>query len=122
MLQIRKEQMAAFEKAMKRSFENRVVAHLRMRFPQECRQMPEEAIRETIRTGIARAEDYGVHVEHDVVRYIELMYRLSPDFDSAPSTPWAAATLRRSDLDGHAKMNELCARADRDLPSEAVGG
>jgi len=109
MLEIRREQMAAFAGAMRRRFERRVAAHLHDLFPHMCKEMGDEAVRLSIRSGVQRAARYGVATEYDVVRSIELTYLLSPDFDVA--LPWAAAILNGRDTGSYTKTNELCRRA-----------
>ena len=109
MLKIRKEQMTAFADLMRRRFEDRMAARLRDLFPQKCTEMGAAAVRESIRDAVQRAARYGVTIEYDVARFIELTYLLSPDFDAA--LPWAAAILSDPDAGSHPKTNDLCRRA-----------
>jgi len=119
MLTIRPEQIEVFTGLMRKRFEDRMRARLGERFPEKCKALGEEAVRASIRDGIDRAAAYGVNIEADVARYIELMYRFSPDFDTGPALPWAAEILKNPRLGSHPKMDQLCARADQETSPSA---
>jgi len=89
-LRIRQAQMQAFVRERRRSFEDRVLEHLRDRFPERCRQMTERELRELIQYGIDAADRYAIRIEHDVSVYIEQMLRFGRDLDRLP---WAAKVL-----------------------------
>jgi hypothetical protein len=108
---IRKEQMAVMGEHMRRQFENRVLVHLEAKFPGDCKALGEEAVRASIRKGMARAEHYGLATELNVMRYIDLMYTLNPDFDTDTAIPWAERILNDPELDSRSKVDELEVRA-----------
>ena len=55
MLVLTKQQLQAFDEMMRRSFEERLLAHLRQQFPQQTARMPEPFLRSRIRQEIATA-------------------------------------------------------------------
>ena len=111
MLVIRQEQMQVFRKYMLEGFERRMLDYLAGRFPEVCPPENEKAVRESVRKGIERAKTYGITIEYDVARYVELMFLFSEDFDTSPDTSWAMPILKDPDLGGHVKMDRLCEKA-----------
>ena len=105
MLVMREEQMAVFSEYMLASFKRRLTAHLRSRFPADTAQMPDETLDVAITAGMERAGKYGVRSENDIRRFMESVFTLGAHFDTNPATRWAGEILRRTDLDGSAKMD-----------------
>lgn len=93
MLLIRSEQMEGFKKAMLRSFENEMVAHLAELSPPLFKAAGEERMRQTIHLGIGRAQSYGFTFRGPVRLYLELMLLFGSYFDNDPQYPWAAEIL-----------------------------
>jgi len=119
MAMMRKQQMAAFSEDQARRFEERMVDHVRRCFPSEWRDLGEAQVREWIRTGVARAAEYGIDIEYDVARFVDLKYILAEDFDSNPEIPWAAAILKAPGLDATTRMNRLYERSMAELKTLA---
>lgn len=109
MLIIRKEQMLAFSNYMKKSFEDRVAVHLRENFPKETEKLSNEELRGIINKGIESAGKYNIVRECDVAKYIELMFLITPDFDTNKDTPWARRILVNSGISGEEKIRRLLA-------------
>ena len=109
MLQIRRSQMEAFSKQMEDAFVKRMVRHLRADFPEEltAHDLQETDLDRFARRGVNDARGYGVVNEKDVQLYIECMVLLCPDFDRSDRFPWAGETLKREDLDGEQKMDQI---------------
>jgi hypothetical protein len=105
MLVIRRKQMQVFDDFMQKGFEDRMVDYLFTRFPDACASKGQAFVREAIREGIERSMSYGVTAEYDVARYIDLMFRISNDFDT--KAPWAAQILENPDLDSSSKMDQI---------------
>ena len=93
MLQIREEQMLAFEQAALRRFEDEMVAHLAQFAPRHCEVIGEPALRQAIRLGMERARKYGLTNRGPVRFYLELMFMFGGDFDTDPQLLWAIAVL-----------------------------
>jgi predicted transcriptional regulator len=121
MLVIRETQMAAFEQAALRNFENRLLGHLEEFFPKHREVLGEEQMRKVIRLGIERAESYGLVSERDLHLYVGLMFMLGSYFDQDPQLPWATKILTDENIiDPSARADRLHDRAMAFL-NEAAG-
>jgi hypothetical protein len=78
MLVLTKQQLQAFDEMMRRSFEERLLAHLRQQFPQQTARMPEPFLRSRIRQEIATAEQHGITRECEVAAYVSIAFSVSP--------------------------------------------
>ncbi|HXL09293.1 MAG TPA: hypothetical protein VN966_03660 [Candidatus Bathyarchaeia archaeon] len=103
MFNIRKEQLDALSQASLKSFEERVVTHLRKFFAPQCIALGDIKVRETIHLGIERAKSYGITTERDVCKYTDLMVAFGSDFDRDPSLAWAQAILSDPELENPAE-------------------
>ena len=104
MLIIRNEQMQAFAQDRVQQFEQRVAQHLRTSWGPRCAALRDPEILQSIREAAARARAHGLTRVRDVVRYIELGYRVGPAFEASP--PWVGEILR-SDRHPARKMDEI---------------
>lgn len=121
MLVIRKAQMAVLEQAVLRTFENRMLEHLKEFFPKHCEILGEEQVRKVIRLGLERAEQYGLVSERDIHLYVGLMFMLGSYFDHDPQLPWAAKILTDEDIvDPNVRADRVYDRAMAFL-NEAAG-
>ena len=105
MLKIRPVQFQAFQVYLRQTFPERMIRHLRDRFPQETAKEPD--LRLLVNDGIERASLYALEQEAEVRRYLECMMVLGREFDRDEKYPWAGRILVREDLNGDAKMNEI---------------
>jgi hypothetical protein len=119
MLQIRPQQEAALTELAIKSFEGRLADHVTAHFPEDTKVQGEEGVRRLIREGIERAARYGIEIEYDVARFVDLQYILAPDFDTNPEIPWAAAILKAPGLDATTRMNRLYERSMAELKTLA---
>lgn len=119
MLVIRSEQIAVFKDHMAKSFENHMIMHVKKYFSDDCELLGQEKVREVIAYGLNRAESYGMVLEYDVSRYINLMFTFGRDYDVDPDCPWTAGILGNNRLSGPAKMDDLYEEAERHIP-EAI--
>ena len=76
-------QMKAFGAAMRRQFEIDSIAMLRRSYPQTCAKHADDALLLFVRHGIERAKASGMDAVTDVQRWLRLMLRFGPYFDSA---------------------------------------
>jgi hypothetical protein len=93
MLKIRNEQLEVLEQAAVRSFEDRMVEHLKRFAPGHFKILKEEDIRGCVRLGVERAQTYGLISERSVRIYVQTMFMLGSSFDTDPQYPWAAEML-----------------------------
>lgn len=110
---IRKDQTDGFRQQMAKSFEDRMVAHLRAAFPQETQHLDEAALRADIRNGVTRAAQYNIETERDVARFIDLMFLVRRDFDQSPETPWARPILTDKASSAENRVRRLQEKARR---------
>ena len=104
--------MEAFEEIALRNFEEWMVIHLNMFFPNQCEALGDSDVREAIQYGIEQAESYDIVTECDVCKYIDLMFALGRDFDTDPELPWALEILYDETLeDGSERIDRLCRAA-----------
>jgi hypothetical protein len=109
---IRAEQMAVFERAAVRSFEQRLVARVREYFPKHFQILGEPVVREVVRGAWDRAKARGLTTERSVCLYLDLTCLLGHAFDTDPQMPWASEILEDpNDPDEAARMDRLENRA-----------
>jgi hypothetical protein len=97
MLQIRAEQMLAFEQAALRRFEDEMVLHSKDFAPELCEVIGEDQLRVALRQAMARAGGYGFTYRGSIRLFIELIFLCGSAFDTDPQYPSAAKILRSSD-------------------------
>lgn len=107
MLVIRKEQIEKLNEARMRGFEDEMVAHLAEFSPPLFKVIKEDQMREAVRLGLRKAEDYGLTLRGPIRLYLEMMLLFGSHFDTDPQYPWAAEIL--SDRHTVSEMD----RADR---------
>jgi hypothetical protein len=115
MLIIREEQYKALSQYVVKTFETRVLAHLRQIWAEDCQKLGERTVRESIQKSLERCAGYGLRTEIDVVRFVDLTFVLCQDFDTNPRIAWAARILNDKELASGAKMDRLWEKAEQDL-------
>ena len=73
--------MQVFQDAADRAFVGRVVEHLRNHHAQDVRGLADDILGERARTGIARARQYGLSWERNLMAFVGLMFAIAPRFD-----------------------------------------
>jgi len=104
---IRRQQMEVFIRAEQEKFERRMLEELKQNWPDQFKRRGEEGARKSIRTGIDRAEMYGLTLEGHVSVYINLMWLYGDGFDEDPQHGWAPPILEASGLDAQTKVDRL---------------
>lgn len=94
MLIIRKEQIKILARPNLERFEKRLRAKLAEDYPRERATLGEQAFAEVIAYGVGRALEHGFETEHDLTRFLYLMFTFGRDFDTAPEFPWVQETLK----------------------------
>ena len=106
-LQIKRHQMDAFRESAEQGFVRRAVEHLRASFPDSLANQDATELRSLIREGIQRAARYGIRAERDVVRFIELMVAVQPEFDELPAVKALRPILMHPNYPGSGKVEKL---------------
>jgi hypothetical protein len=92
-IQIRPEQMKAFEAVVLRNLEDRLADYLEEFFPERSHNLDDEQVRGVIQYGMVRARHWQISSERGVHLYLATMLILGSDFDTDPQYPWAASIL-----------------------------
>lgn len=110
MLIITDEQMKILSAYMERSFQKRMIEHLRKSYEEKTKGMTDKELNKVVEEGIAKAKGYSVTEEEDIQRYLEYMMKFGKAFDTHPSTSWAGDILRPKHIDGARKMRRIANR------------
>jgi len=108
-MKIREEQKLAFIQSLEDSFVKKMIKYLKDYFPKhiKMRNLQEEDLEPLVREGMTEAEKYGLFSEGQIQRYLEYKVILGPKFDQDERYPWAGEILRREDLDGEEKVDQI---------------
>jgi len=101
---IRAEQMAALQSTQRQQLEDRVVAHLRRRFPARCAARDEDALRAEAVCGIASARAHGVTTVESIAFLCGWFLELGDEFERSPGGDEALAILRDPTYPGQIKV------------------
>jgi len=112
MFVIRKEMMAIFEVHMREQFVRKALAQIREVFPDAAQKQGEPQLRALIESGIDKAAGFGVLSEREVLLFVDLMMELGSKFAEEPKYKWIGATLEKSDLNEHQKMDIIYQRLE----------
>ncbi len=113
MLVIRAEQIRIFEQQDLERFELRMLEHLVEFFPVRCGGLGQEEIRQTIRHAVQRAALFGIVIERDVAKYVDLTVIFGKNFDSDPALPWVGRILGSPETEnGTDRINRLWTEAE----------
>jgi len=107
MLQIRPEQYEVLNKYARENFVKRVYQYFLDDWKKECRDMNQGELKAMIRKGMEAAESYGIEIEADVVKYLEICLQLGEEFSTSPDFPWAQNILLNQETDGTIKIEQL---------------
>lgn len=106
---IRRDQMRAFEAAMKTAFEDRMVAHMARHYPRQYAAYTaggddDNGARDLVRRAVAKAAGIGAKTEGNIQQMLEIMLETSPDFDAEESMAWARGILNDDTLSGGTRI------------------
>lgn len=109
-LQIGQEQMDAFGPEAERSFEAKLVKHLRKEHAAVTRSLPDELLLDMARGGVARARSYGIAWESNLMAYVGLMFEMAPNFDEHPRIRGVMAS---ANVDPETKLDLIVKRTPK---------
>ena len=72
--------------------------HVREKFASLVASVDDDLLREMIEAGVDDAEAWGIAIEYDVARFVDLKFLLSLDFDENPEFEWAREILANGHL------------------------
>lgn len=82
---VRNDQISALEIGPDRDFHRRAFRYVQLRYPGFQDALGDEPLRQMVTRGIARARTHGLTWESALVRFLELMFSLAPNFDELPA-------------------------------------
>ena len=88
MFSISPAQMKVFNQSALRSFEDKMLLHLRSFSPLLAKSAGEDRLRKTVQIGIHQAQGYGFTLRSSLQLYLELMLVFGTHFDSDPKYQW----------------------------------
>jgi hypothetical protein len=117
-IHISAEQMRAFGVAMRRQFEVDAITLLRKSYPVTTAKHADDALLLFVRHGIERAKASRMDAVTDVQRWLCLMLRLGPYFDTSADPHLAAirAVLDNTEVYPPLRLDEAEALADEIAP------
>lgn len=105
---IRKKQMESFSDPVAYDLECRIYTHLTRAFPVRCDALGEKEVRRWVRSGMARVGRYRIEGDYDIMRFVDLMFLLGPDFETNPLLGWAKEILDGpADCSGAERLDRL---------------
>jgi hypothetical protein len=104
MLQIRPEQMAEFDKAVRRNFHQRLLAHYRQHLPEVTASWDDATLAQRIADADRRASLHGIRSERGIARFVGIALVAGPEFDNIPEV---RACLDRPGVDPEVKIDLL---------------
>ena len=106
-LTIRAKQMGALDQAGTEQFIRRAIDHIRVSLPEIYSGEGQDAVRASALQALAKANEFAIEEQFDVIRYLNLMYILGFEFDEDPSYPWARETLLAKQFTPREKLDLL---------------
>jgi hypothetical protein len=107
-LTIRHAQMRSLSRSLLDEFVERAFVVIRKHWRHKVERLGPAATRETIYRGILQAFGYGLEVEQQVMRFLNVLFALGEGF---PDTyPWAARVLNNTRLKPDMKIELLLER------------
>lgn len=98
----------------------RVIAHIVRTNPQYVAEHGQAGASTLAKHGYEMSRNYAIIAERDVVRLIELMALLGPDFDVNPKYPWARKILENQTLTPATRIDKLWKRSVKADPGDSV--
>lgn len=115
---IRQEQMEALSVSCQASYENALVEHVTASWPEVTGAMGPDKVRAVVHDGIVRAKGYDIRGEQTVRRFVEVLFQLSPTFDT--SYAWSAKILTDQTLTASEKMDRVSAALKYELSARGL--
>jgi len=109
-LKITERQFAAFQAQELQRFRDDVAQTLRDSFPAEFGRKSAADLYRLIDWGITKARAYGIEMEAEIARFIELVGPHGEDFDRKPGTVWMESILCRTDAPAADRLDAILER------------
>jgi hypothetical protein len=116
---IRDGQMDALSAECRTNFENAMVQHVTETWPAMAAELGRERLQAIVHDGIERAKAYGITGERNASRFIDVLFQLSPTFDT--SLGWAYRILTDQVLSATEKMDRISTAVEYELAARRLG-
>ena len=93
MLKIRKEQMEVLKGPLIHPLILDLMDYVRQYFPEENTQKPDKELYDRLARTVCKAEKYGIRIEKDLYKFVNIAMLFNPDFDEQEETAWTVAFL-----------------------------
>lgn len=110
------DQMKTLGEAMRRRFEIDSIAMLRRTYPESTARHDDALMQHFVRHGIERAKVARLEAVTDIERWLRLMMRLGPHFDSDLKLGDIRAVLGKIEIYGPLRLDEVETLAERVAP------
>ena len=107
---VRKEQLAAFSRPVEHDLACRSHAHVTATFPRHCARLSQREVRRRVEEGMAQAEQYGIEGDYDVLRFVDLLFLLGPDFGADPDLRGIREILHDDETTGAERLDRIYER------------
>ena len=107
MLTIQPEQMQAFGSLMRRRFVDGEIARVRRERPEQAARVDDERIRAFVEHVIQRAAVYELVGVADVQRFIDLNFRLGPNFEDRSEHQPVCVLLEALEVSGRIRLDRV---------------
>lgn len=81
---MRKDHIAALDRAAEEVFASEVVVHLRKNHHKVVGEIPEDKLRQMVEVGIGRARRNRLTMDTSITAFVALMFEVAPNFDEHP--------------------------------------
>jgi hypothetical protein len=107
MLTIQPAQMQSLGRMMRERFVSEEIARVRRERPAQAVRVDDERIRAFIEHAIARAAAYGLVQVSEVQRFIDLNFRLGPDFEQRTEHQAVCVLLEATEVAGQLRLDRV---------------
>lgn len=107
MLVIKKEQIEIMASCQVERLINDCLCFTKEYWPEEYTDISEKEVKKKVRKVISKADGYGIKKEGLVLRFLNLIYALGPDFDLSKKNDWALKILTDKNLSDSEKIDQL---------------
>lgn len=107
MLIIRSEQLDTFTAYMERRAVVDAMHSLRLRFSVDLARTTDGELEAAVIRWLDQAAGYGLLLEGDLLRYMEIVIRLGEDPGTRQATAWADEILRRDGESGRYRLDQV---------------
>lgn len=115
---VRSEQIEVLSAACRINFEKATIQHVTQTWAEMAGRLGSERVQAIVREGIARAQTYGITGERSTRQFIDVLFQLSPTFDT--TLGWASKILTDGSLSATEKMSRISRAVEYELAARRL--